>query len=118
MTAHEKLMFGPFEGAVELRSDIARRALHTYHASVRLRTCIGILAALIGAVQIISRFASLPGSDWINEHDPAIMLSVGIACFFALANTWCCRQRYEDSQARLAAFLKRLPLSPADARHA
>jgi hypothetical protein len=110
MTAHEAVLYGSFAGHVELREDIVRRADVAMRRAASLRNIIGIVAILIGLLQLVKLFAPVPWLDWSSNHSAAIRFFLGGSWLLAAVNVWCCRQRFDDSRANLLAYVNHLPI--------
>jgi hypothetical protein len=111
MTAHERVLYDPFVGAIELREGIVRRAGVALTRAMRLRNAIGILATLAAGFEAAELFAPVPWFELSSSRHTAITLAFGGAWLLAAVNAWCCRQRVEDTRARLIEYIAHLPIA-------
>jgi ABC-type nickel/cobalt efflux system permease component RcnA len=109
MTSHEKMLYGPFAEAVELREEIVRRTDLALSRATRLRNAIGIVATLITVLLLAVMVVPVPLSRSLGALSAAITLGFGAAWLLSAANVWMCWQRANECRAVYLKYVNGLP---------
>jgi hypothetical protein len=82
-------------GALDLRCDLVRHALHARRTAVLIRRTAILLVVTLLALQITGAVWQLPWSAWVADHR-ALLSVVNIALtLFTAAHEWCVLRRLD-----------------------
>jgi hypothetical protein len=96
-----KADFFAAHGALDLRCDMVRHALHARRDAVLIRRMAILLVVTLLALQVTGLLWQLPWSAWVAEHRALLSLVSITLTLFTAAHQWCAQRRLEESEDAL-----------------
>jgi hypothetical protein len=103
----------PVPGALQLRREMLVRAMTNHRRALLWRNALLILLQVLLLTKALLAWFSI-APRWMLAENGGVQLIAILMALFAIAECWCCRQRYCDAKAGLRA-IRRIALTAGTA---